>query len=174
MYVPIIVEKTGVSIVYISYFLKAESCAITLDRHTFRGAYLFDVSLYDDVTELLIQLYGIADAIRLLTGNQGATRPAEGVNHHRVCHRAVLNWIGQKRNGLHGGVVTVLLGLVELPDGGLFSSGVPLVLAVFLPAVENRLMLPLVRGSPQYQRLLFPDTAAGEVEPGSVKRLAEI
>lgn len=78
MYVPIIVEKTGVSIVYISYFLKAESCAITLDRHTFRGAYLFDVSLYDDVTELLIQFYGIADAIRLLTGNQGATGPAEG------------------------------------------------------------------------------------------------
>ena len=66
MYVPIIVEKTGVSIVYISYFLKAESCAITLDRHAFRGAYLFDVSLYDDVTELLIQLYGIADAIRVL------------------------------------------------------------------------------------------------------------
>ena len=121
MYVPIIVEKTGVSIVYISYFLKAESCAITLDRHTFRGAYLFDVSLYDDVTELLVQLDGAADAVGLLTGNERGAGTAEGIKHYGVCHRAVLNGIGQKRDWLHGGMVAVLLGLVELPDSGLFA-----------------------------------------------------
>lgn len=145
MYVPIIVEKTGVSIVYISYFLKAESCAITLDRHTFRGAYLFDVSLYDDVTELLVQLDGAADAVGLLTGNQRRAAAAEGVKHHGVCHRAVLDGIRQKRNGLHGGMVAVLLGLVKLPDGGLFAPGVPLVLAFLLPSVKTRLVLPLIR-----------------------------
>ena len=63
-------RKTGASIVYISYFVEAESHAVTLHRHTIRGADLFDVSLHDDVAELLVQLHGIADAIRLLTGNQ--------------------------------------------------------------------------------------------------------
>ena len=35
-------------------------------------------------------------------------------------------------------------------------------------------MLPLVRGATQHQRLLLPDTAAGEIEPSGIKRLAEI
>ena len=35
-------------------------------------------------------------------------------------------------------------------------------------------MLPLVRRSSQHQRLLLPDTAAGEVEPGGIKCLSEI
>ena len=35
-------------------------------------------------------------------------------------------------------------------------------------------MLPLVRGASQHEGLLLPDTAAGEIEPGSVKRLSEV
>jgi len=35
-------------------------------------------------------------------------------------------------------------------------------------------VLPLVRGASQHQRLLLPDTAAGEVEPGGVKRFSKI
>ena len=71
-------------------------------------------------------------------------------------------------------MVAVFLGLVELPDGGLFATGVPLVLAFLLPAVKARLVLPLVGGASQHQRLLLPDTAAGEIEPSSVKSLSEI
>ena len=71
-------------------------------------------------------------------------------------------------------MVAVLLWLVKLPDGGLLSSGVPLVLAFLLPAVKARLVLPLIRRAPQHQGLLLPDTAAGEVEPCGSKRLAKI
>ena len=71
-------------------------------------------------------------------------------------------------------MVAVLPGFVEFPDGGLFPSGVPLVPAFLLPAIETRFVLPLVRRAPQHQGLLLPDTAAGEVEPCSVKRLAEV
>ena len=71
-------------------------------------------------------------------------------------------------------MVAVFLGLVELPDGGLLSSRVPLVLAFLLPAVEARLVLPLVRGASQHEGLLLPDTAAGEIEPSSVKSLSEV
>ena len=129
------------SFVYISYFVEAESYAVTLHRHVFRGADLFDVSLYDDVAELLIQLHGIADTIRLLTGNQGAAGAAEGVQHHSIAHGGVHDRVRQKCNRLHGRVIAVLLGLVKLPDGGFLAARVPLVLAVFLPAIEHRLML---------------------------------
>ena len=71
-------------------------------------------------------------------------------------------------------MVAVFLGLVELPDGGLFATGVPLVLAFLLPAVKTRLVLPLVGRASQHQRLLLPDTAAGEIEPSSVKSLSEV
>ena len=134
-------RKTGASIVYISYFVEAESHAVTLHRHTIRGADLFDVSLHDDVAELLVQLHGIADAIRLLTGNQCAAGTAEGVQNHSVAHGGVHDRICQKRNRLHGRVIAVLLGLVKLPYGGFLTARVPLVLAVFLPAIEHRLML---------------------------------
>ena len=83
---------------------------------------LLNVFADDDIAEFFVQFDGAADAVGLLTGNQRRAGPAEVVKHHGVCHRAVLNRIGQKRNGFHGRVVAVLLGLVELPDGGLFPT----------------------------------------------------
>ena len=83
---------------------------------------LLNVAADDDIAEFLVQFDGAADAVGLLTGNQRRAGPAEVVKHHGVCHRAVLNRIGQKRNGFHGRVVAVLLELVELPDGGLFPT----------------------------------------------------
>ena len=71
-------------------------------------------------------------------------------------------------------MVTVFLRLIKLPNGGLLASGVPLVLAFLFPTVETRLVLPLVRRASQYQGLLFPDTAAGEVEARIGKGSAEV
>ena len=71
-------------------------------------------------------------------------------------------------------MIAVLLGLVELPDGGFLAARVPLVFSVFLPAIKHRLVLPLVRRASEHQRLLFPDAAAGEVEACIGKSPAEV
>ena len=81
--------------------------------------------------------------------------------------------MGQEWNRLHGRMVAAFLEFVELPDGGLFPSCVLLVLAFLLPAIKIRLVLPLIRRASQHQRLLLSDIAAGEVELGGVKCLAE-
>ena len=148
--------------------------AITQGTDLFIRADLLDVPLYDDIAELLVQFDGAADAVGLFTGDERGAGAAEGVKHDGIRHRAVLNGVRQKRNRLHGGMVTVFLGLVELPDGGLFAAGVPLVLAFLLPTVKARFVLPLVRRAAQYQGLLLPDTTAGEVEPGGIKGFSEI
>ncbi len=167
----VILTKPRCGICYLS-----EGQYFTAPQNTdlFICADLLDVPLYNDIAELLVQFDGTADAVGLLTGNKRGAGAAEGVEHHGVCHRAVLNGVRQKRNGLHGGMVAILLGLIELPDGGFFAPGVPLVLAFLLPAVETRLVLPLVGRASQHQGLLLPDTAAGEIKSGNVKRLAEI
>lgn len=156
------------------YLAKIVFLAVTQNADLFIRADLFDVSADNDIAEFLVQFDGATDAVGLLTGNERRTGAAEGVKYHGVSHRAVLNGIGQKRDGFHGGVVAVFLGLVKLPDGGLFAPRIPLVLTFLLPTVETRLMLPLVRGASQHEGLLLPDTAAGEVEPGCVKCPAEI
>ena len=135
--------------------------AIPEDAHAIRRAGLLDVAVYDDITELLIQFDGAADAVGLLTGNEGRTGAAEGVQYYRVCHTGVADGISQQWDRLHGGMLAVLLGLVELPDGGFLPARVPLVPAVFLPAVQHRLMLPLVGRAAEDKGLLLPDTAAG-------------
>ena len=82
----------------------------------------------------------------------------------KVNYGGVGDRVSQQRDGLHGGMICILPGLFKFPDGGLLPVGVPLVLSVFLPAVEYRLMLPLIRRAAQHQAGLLPDTAAGEVE----------
>src|SRR5699024_11133016 len=141
--------------------LIAVCLTVSQDAYAIRRADLLDVAVHDDIAELLVQLNGSADAVGLLTGNEGRTGAAEGVQHHRVCHTGVADGISQQRDRLHGGMVAVLLGFVELPDSGFLPARVPLVLAVFLPAVQHRLMLPLVRRTSQHKGLLLPDTAAG-------------
>ena len=71
-------------------------------------------------------------------------------------------------------MIAILLWLVELPDGGFLSAGVPLVLAVFLPAVEARLMLPLIGAAAQHEGLLLPDTAPGQIKTRIGKCPAEV
>src|SRR5699024_5452194 len=92
--------------------LIAVRSAIPEDCHTIRRADLLDVAVYDDVAELLVQLNGAADAIGLLTGNEGRAGTAEGVKYHRVCHTGVADGISQQWDWLHGGMIAVLLGLV--------------------------------------------------------------
>ena len=45
---------------------------------------------------------------------------------------------------------------------------------VFSPAIQARLVLPLVGASAQHQPVFYPDTAAGQVEPSLLKCLPEI
>ena len=42
-----------------------------------------------------------------------------------------------------------------------------------LPAKQARLVLPLVWGTSQYQSILLPDTAAGQIKSGIMERLPE-
>ena len=67
------------SFIYINYFVEAASHTVTLHCRAFRGADLFNVSLYDDIVELLVQLDGAADAVGLLTGNERGAGTAEGI-----------------------------------------------------------------------------------------------
>ena len=76
------------------YLAELVFLAVTQDADLFIRADLLDVPLYDDIAELLIQFDGAADTVGLLTGNECRAGAAEGVEHHGVCHRAVLNGIG--------------------------------------------------------------------------------
>lgn len=70
----------------------------------------------------------------------------------------------------------VLVGLrpVILPDGRLLTVRIPLVFALLLPTVKTRFVLPLVRTTAQHQRILLPDTAPGQVEPGILECLSKV
>ena len=48
------------------------------------------------------------------------------------------------------------------------------MLTAFLPSEQARLVLPLVRTPSKHQCILFPDAAAGKVEPGILECLSEI
>src|SRR5699024_3484874 len=63
--------------------------AITEDAHAIRRTGLLNISVYNHIAELLVQLDDAADAVSLLTGNERRTGTAEWVKHHRVCHRTV-------------------------------------------------------------------------------------
>ena len=91
----------------------------------------------------------------LLAGDERGAAAAEGVEHDAVRHAGVENRIGQHGDRLHGRVVGVFLRFVEFPDGGLLPVGVPFMFAGFLPAEQDRLMLPLIRRATEDQRLLF-------------------
>ena len=141
-------------------FLVTVGQTITDHSDTGSGADLLNVAFYDNITELFVQLDGVADAVCLLAGNQRGATAAKRVKHQRVCHAGVHDGICKQRNRLHGRMVAILLRLVKFPDGCFLAARVPLVLSGFFPAVQTRLMLPLVRTSSQHQRLLFPNAAA--------------
>lgn len=129
---------------------------VTQDADIFIRADLLDVSAHDDIAEFFVQFDGAADTVGLFTGDEGRAGTAEGVQHHRIAHGRIHNGVGQQRDGLHGGMVAILLGFIELPNGGFFPSCVPLVLAFLLPAVQHRLVLPLVIWkSPQTVRMRY-------------------
>ena len=48
------------------------------------------------------------------------------------------------------------------------------MLPLLLPAVKTRFVLPLVRTAAQHQRILLPDTAPGQVEPGILECLSKV
>ena len=84
-----------------------------------------------------------ADTVGLLTGNEGRAGAAEGIQHYRVCHTGVADGICQQWDRLHGGMVAVLLGLVELPYGCLlYTSGICRTSEGF-----SRTRLPLIVGA---------------------------
>ena len=71
-------------------------------------------------------------------------------------------------------MVAVLLRLIKFPDGRFLASGIPLMLAGFLPPEEARFMHPLVRATSEDKGLLFPDAAARKVETSISKCSAEV
>ena len=71
-------------------------------------------------------------------------------------------------------MIPTCLRAVIFPDGCLLSVGIPLVLTALLPSEQARFMLPLVWTPSKHQCILFPDAAAGKVEPGILKCFSEI
>ena len=71
-------------------------------------------------------------------------------------------------------MVGAALGLVVFPHGRLLAVGIPLMLALLLPAEETRLMNPLVRTASEHERILLPDTAAGKLESSLLECSAEV
>ncbi len=67
-----------------------------------------------------------------------------------------------------------MFGLIIIPDGRLFAVCKPPVFPVRQPAEQHRLMLPLIRAAAQYQRVLYPDAHAGNMETGFFECPAEI
>ena len=67
-----------------------------------RTAILLELSVpsQDDGGIHFVQFKHIADSIRLLAGNQGATRSSKGVEHDAVRLTAVPNRIGEQVKGL--------------------------------------------------------------------------
>ena len=128
----------------------------------------------DHVAVLFVQLDHETDSVGLLAGDQGAAAAAEGVEHDAICHTGVQNRIRQEFHRLHGRMVGILLGFIELPDRRLFSVGIPLVLSFFLPTEDDWLMPPLVWTAPQNQRLLLPNASAGEIKSRFRERFPEI
>ena len=128
----------------------------------------------DHITVLFIQLDHPADSIRLFAGDQGTATTAEGVEHDAIRHAGVQNRIRQQFHGLHCRLVGFLLVLIELPDRRQVPIGVPFMLALLLPTEQDRLMSPLIRAPASHQRLLLPDTGAGEIESRVRERPAEV
>src|SRR5699024_3491574 len=69
-----------------------------LEGYIVRFAHLLDVPLHDDIAELFVQFDGAADAVGLLTGDEGAAGTAERVQHDGVAHGGIENGIGQERD----------------------------------------------------------------------------
>src|SRR5574344_1213748 len=89
-----------------------EGLSVTDYGHIFVCADLLDVSVHDDVAELLIEFRRITHAPGLFAGDKRTAAAAEGVKHQSVGLRGVADGVSKQRNGLHRGMVAVLLGLV--------------------------------------------------------------
>ena len=68
-----------------------------------------------------VKLHRAADAVGLFAGDERGATTAKQVHHYAVGRRAVLDGIGQQRDGLHRRVLGGLLRLVEVPDSGLLA-----------------------------------------------------
>src|SRR5262249_30756569 len=75
-----------------------------------------------------------------------------------------------ERQRLHGGMERTLTGLVHLPDITLVPCSIPVVLAAFTPAVENRLVLPWIVAPPDGEGVLSPHDEGGPVSAGRSER----
>jgi len=71
--------------------------------------------------------------------------------------RAVLDQVVKEGDRLHRWVFLVLARALKLQDGCLFPVAVPRMGTALAPAVQARLVLPLVILSPEYKPVFGPD-----------------
>lgn len=69
---------------------------------------------------------------------------------------------------------TGALWLIEVPDGGLFTIGVPLMAGTWSPTIEAGFVLPLVVLASHYHCVFYPDAALGNFETSFPKRGTEV
>ena len=122
------------------------------------------IPLHDHIHEFRVQFDAPADAVHFAAGDQGAAAAEEGIEHDAIGHGAAPERIAHERHRLHRGMVLAGARLVILPHGDLLAVRVPLMLPGLLPAEQARFMNPLEWRTAEHERVLFPDTATGEVE----------
>ena len=122
------------------------------------------IPLHDHIHEFRVQFDAPANAVHFAAGDQGAAAAEEGIEHDAIGHGAAPERIAHERHRLHRGMVLAGARLVILPHGDLLAVRVPLMLPGLLPAEQARFMNPLEWRTAEHERVLFPDTATGEVE----------
>ena len=98
-----------------------------------------------------------APAGRLLARDQGGARAAERVQHDVPALARVPDRPLDQRHRLHGRMQIVPRRLVDKPDVALVPRPAPVPIVPRRPAVQNRLILPLIVGAAERERVLRPD-----------------
>src|ERR1017187_4821063 len=105
----------------------------------------------------------------LLARDQRRAGPAEDIKHRIPALAAVAHGALHQLDRLHRRVQIVDVGLLDEPHVALVAGAAPEVVRALTPAVEDRLVLPLVVRPPHRERVLRPDYGRAPV----AARLAE-
>ena len=126
----------------------------------------------DDYIDVFwIQLDQPRTSTGLLAGDQRSARTAERVEHDITAFRRIADRPFHQCHRLHRRVQIVLAGLVDEPDVALIPRSAPEMIRAFLPAIEDRLVLPLLIRATEREGVLGPDhkgrpMATGRLESG--------
>src|ERR1017187_4463739 len=135
--------------------LERRALVRTVSKRGFLPAELLVAANYD-IAVLRIQLNQPRLATGLLARDQRCARPAERIKHGVAALAAVPDGALDQLDWLHRRVQIVDVRLLDEPNVALVASAAPKMIRAFLPAVEDRFVLPLIVRPPHRERVLRP------------------